>query len=622
MKKVLTIVLLALALCLLASVAMAATYQNVYKEGDDLPLPGSDMVYQGTSYEVCDVIPMWDTLQGHNTSHDVTVRYYGADRIQSVTVKYISDPHDFSVAIAPAADPNYKAASCSATGTYTMKCSKCNATIIKTSNKTAHEYVYKLLNGADCTKGGEGAMVCRLCGDIQPGTTRKFAPTAHTFQWWNPDCYKVVSIPACTASSKGEVLPGKYQPLCAVCGKPMDRWSGKTDEYYYEDLWPHEYGIAAGIEDYDGHDWDEWVSFAPNCSTPARDIRWCKVCGINETNIHKDSTPAAPNFKTIVAKSGRISCVTPVENLKAVCANCGGTVAGHVLNGGETLTWEGKAPDGYQWNDNTTITYKIVVDADKFLAYVEDSWDGEHAWTPMPHVYDYKDANKVKYDGDKTEHAATCTSSAYTEFYCVAGGAQNADHAYSRVNNEAKPALGHDWGAWIELIAPNFQKNKEGYWTRSCDRCGLTEDAHGLQVPCVGDAHDWVAIKTVPATKEAEGEVTYECSICKQTKTEKLPKVVDAAKYTLTALAYNGQSVTGKVLHAEGTAEVKDLTVRVTFFLAGNYYMATIGDIEADGTFSVDGVGPIEYISVVINGSSSVNPTEVVSYGSGELTVK
>jgi hypothetical protein len=309
--------------------------------------------------------------------------------------------------------------------------------------------------------------------------------------------------------------------------------------------------------------------------------------------------------------------------MKAVCANCGGTVAGHILKGGEALSWTGKY-DGYD-DDVITINYEIkkVTEDGNLFAYVVDDFDGFYAKTSLPHVYDYKDANKVKYDDDgHTEHAATCTDPAYTEYYCVAGGAKNADHAYSRVNNEAKPAKGHVWSAWIELVAPKTQKNTEGYWTRYCTVCGLTQDAHGTQVPCEGEAHDWVAVKTVAATKEKEGEITYECSICKQTKTEKTPKLVDAAKYTLTALAYNGQSVTGKLVHAEGTAEVKDLTVRVTFFLAGNYYMATIGDIEADGTFSVDGVGPIEYISVVINGSSSVNPTDVVSYGSGEITVK
>jgi len=80
--------------------------------------------------------------------------------------------------------------------------------------------------------------------------------------------------------------------------------------------------------------------------------------------------------------------------------------------------------------------------------------------------------------------------------------------------------------------------------------------------------------------------------------------------------------VKGKLVHDEDTLVATNINVRVTFFIEGNYYMATIGEVNADGTFAVDGVGPIEYISVVATGSSSVSPEDVKAMGAGEITVK
>jgi hypothetical protein len=87
--------------------------------------------------------------------------------------------------------------------------------------------------------------------------------------------------------------------------------------------------------------------------------------------------------------------------------------------------------------------------------------------------------------------------------------------------------------------------------------------------------------------------------------------VTAAPKYTMTGVKYNGTAVTGKLVHDEDTLEAPVKFVRVTFYVEGNYYMATMAEVEADGTFSVDGVGPIVYITAVATGNSSVNPEDV-----------
>ena len=64
-------------------------------------------------------------------------------------------------------------------------------------------------------------------------------------------------------------------------------------------------------------------------------------------------------------------------------------------------------------------------------------------------------------------------------------------------------------------------------------------------------------------------------------------------------MTYDGEKFTGKLVHVEGTGIAKKLRVRATFYIVGNYYMGTSVDVEEDGSFEVDAVGPIEYITVV-----------------------
>ena len=70
--------------------------------------------------------------------------------------------------------------------------------------------------------------------------------------------------------------------------------------------------------------------------------------------------------------------------------------------------------------------------------------------------------------------------------------------------------------------------------------------------------------------------------------------------YEITDFAYDGTAVTGKLKHISGdTLKTRQMGVRVTFFVTGNYYMATVAQVEADGEFEVEGVGPIEYITAL-----------------------
>lgn len=73
-------------------------------------------------------------------------------------------------------------------------------------------------------------------------------------------------------------------------------------------------------------------------------------------------------------------------------------------------------------------------------------------------------------------------------------------------------------------------------------------------------------------------------------------------KYTLTDVKYDGKDISGKVVLVDGTSAYEKITVNVTFFIFNNYYMATSQTVKKDGTFSITGVGPIEYITALARG--------------------
>ena len=84
-----------------------------------------------------------------------------------------------------------------------------------------------------------------------------------------------------------------------------------------------------------------------------------------------------------------------------------------------------------------------------------------------------------------------------------------------------------------------------------------------------------------------------------------------SAQYKLVDVKYDGKNVTGKIVHVDGTPEVEKISVRVTFFIFNNYYMATSMTARADGTFSITGVGPIEYITVLARAVDGENYTRL-----------
>jgi hypothetical protein len=134
-------------------------------------------------------------------------------------------------------------------------------------------------------------------------------------------------------------------------------------------------------------------------------------------------------------------------------------------------------------------------------------------------------------------------------------------------------------------------------------------------LPIDKEAHVWDEGKeTVKPTTETEGEKTFTCTICGATKTEKVAKLTPAAAYTLENVKFSGNILSGSIKHKDGTKVAEKLSIRVTFFTAGNNYMTTTATIYADGTFEAEGAGDIEAITLVAYATDKVvNPADVAN---------
>ncbi|MBR3742649.1 MAG: hypothetical protein IKN04_19710 [Clostridia bacterium] len=113
-------------------------------------------------------------------------------------------------------------------------------------------------------------------------------------------------------------------------------------------------------------------------------------------------------------------------------------------------------------------------------------------------------------------------------------------------------------------------------------------------------------------TENAEGKLEGTCTVCKQKVTK--DKELGAAAYKLSDVKFTGNILSGKLEHVAGTKEADKISIRVTFFTAGNNYMTTTATIYADGTFEAEGAGDIEAITLVAYATDKVvNPADVAT---------
>ena len=102
---------------------------------------------------------------------------------------------------------------------------------------------------------------------------------------------------------------------------------------------------------------------------------------------------------------------------------------------------------------------------------------------------------------------------------------------------------------------------------------------------------------TIRAEAEALGYAGTGCA--EKTFRVVRPGQEDAPSFALKDLAYNGKDVSGRLAAGGSPVAAAETEVRVTFYITGNYYMGTVAELNEDLSFEVEGVGPIEYITVL-----------------------
>lgn len=693
MKKLLTIMTLALALCLICGVALATSEYKVdyeFKDATDLAV-GRKVTVNNITYTIIEI----DSYTKKADHNDGLNRVWATGKNGTELVRLectLLSTHETETKVT-------KAATCTEAGVKAIKCKDCSysveeriapiphSTIDKTVPKTCKDYEQ---TGKWCTMCEQwiGTVTTNYAGGLS--TTHKYHSDEETIPWKKANY--TITAPDCSKSSTS----WKVEEKCYVCGKDATKRTVTqgTTVATYKNYMLNTFHIEIDMDD-QAHVWDAAKKIEKNCYHGAGEIKWCKVC--SKYVIDAPSTYDKVAAPVWVVEKG-LNCKLDTANVKVYCANCKGDKAAHgyatiTLTPDHSANTKKKDLTGtdketafpvtisgtYKYNDagSYAITPLVVTVSHDFAVIdgADISWDTDanavaNAKTPIcarAIANNYKCSicsSTVRWqkittdapghnwsqwtlydDGEgKTvtkRYERTCSKCNSREIKAIEGEPKpvhntEAEHTWEvdkdykwkcgEVQNVTyKCACGatktvydvdvkHAPGAYTETVIKAATCKEAGLQHNVCTNCKLDEY---VVIP-VSTEHTWDEGKiTKAATKEADGEKTFTCTVCGETKKEAVKYVVTAdPKYTLTA-DYAGGVVAGKLAHVEDTLEASAKYVRVTFYI-GTYYMATTAEVEADGTYAVEGVGPIDYITVVPTGNSAVNPDEVQRIGEAE----
>lgn len=520
MKKLLSILVAVLALCLVFSIAMA---------DDD-----SDSRFKGEEFEE---VMRTHQIDGH------TVGDYTVEREPSCTQKGIlrfaceTDNTHFHEVYTDMLDHDFVGKDDCTVGKTCKNCGKKvpgdhiwssewnNWSDAEKAKYKPYDYDLSSLNNdkffwgrvtvePTCTSAGEAIDFCPRCGATRD-VTRVIEPLPHMYE-------DLVTIhdPNCL---DGEDY-WEYGWQCVGCGE----WLLDADGEIYTKIgtvedYANEYGLDYNDVNEWLHAWDAWfVTKAPTCYEEGKKVRLCPRCGDKqELPIDK----LEPEY--VELDSRLIDCYN--EEKTFVCANCGS-----------------KAPN----HESFTVSRPVVAHQ-----YIQDK----------------------KYL--KEEVKPGCETDGKLVYYCIHDpdctthtGHDNVKHDDDSYLVVTVPALGHDWSKWELRYSDHYngQDNENSYWLRECNRCHTTEERVSEYAPedaceehkyeyietidpicafeedgydvnrctvcghydytqnIVPFAHTWETI-TVPASYEASGKTIKVCTVCGKQVEEEI-KPVDPTK--------------------------------------------------------------------------------------------
>lgn len=684
MKKLLSIVLLALALCLAISAAFAVegkptVYENVFErpywvggsvvtltDGTTVELEGFD----NANWAQYDKYQKDAAEHGKIKNFLVYAKEVGGELASSEEVVRLVEirvriQHDFAETAAP---------DCTKGGT--LKCETCGYEEEIAPQEHLYELRKEVKKETYCT-APEYADVCTRCGHEKEGSRAEYAKEFKDYKPHQNEELKgkITEKWILDSELNCQKTEATYHVVCSNCGKTLLDEEGKERKDIKIDLAGYvenqkNFGVKLE-EGWEGHDWDKWVKLSDaTCVANGTHKHWCKIC--NKTVVEEDEKDPAKGVEWTLA--GATCDMWEDWDNVLVCKYCNGNEGeGHYVELGDVVIdrdyvdANGKPGISFEYDGVTYVVYhQLDMEyakkhiTNELVPVCQAARYGETFCKRCGDWFVVEVAPKADHNWSDWElvedKAVTGTDTSRWESYCLNDGCDEyrvralADKPVDPCADDA-----HEWGIkdpaavkcgenkdvefectickatkTEDYTKPhNFSKvevitaatcTEAGVSLKTCADCGYMEKG---EIAALG--HKWDEGKvTKEATTEAAGEKTFTCTVCGATKTEEITKLVAPTAYT-TNFEFDSEemTLTGTATHTEGTEEAgKPVYARVTYFMADGTYIVVSVPVEADGSFESMNSGNVIHVSVQIVDSAKVRPGEFNRFGGSEKDVK
>ena len=393
---------------------------------------------------------------------------------------------------------------CENAGVKTYTCTVCNATKAEAIDATGHTLVDVAEQPATCTKAGHTAGTkCSVCDAILSGM-EEIPATGHT------EVIDAAKAPTCTETGLTE---GKH---CSVCNTVLVAQEEIPAKGHTEVIDP---------------------AVAPTCTEPGKtEGKHCSVC--NEVIVAQSEAPAKGHTEVIDA-AVEATCTEPGKTEGKHCSVCNEiTVAQEVIPAkGHTevidAAVEATCTEPGKTEGKHCSVCGEVITAQKEIPALGHSWGEWTVTTPASCTATGEEtrtcdrcAATEKRELAKTGHRevvdpaveATCTATGLTE-----GKHCSVCHAVI-VAQEVVPMKEH---TAVTVPGKAATCTEAGLTDgEKCSVCGKELKAQET-IKALGHSWDEGKVTTAP-TYEKTGVKTYTCGICKATKTESIPQLVNS----------------------------------------------------------------------------------------------
>ena len=366
-------------------------------------------------------------------------------------------------------------ASCTEDGVITYTCTKCNESYTEKIPATGHKY-NDVVTEASCDKGGYTLHTCANCGDSYKDNF--IAPTGHK--------YTKTTVKQASCETDGVNV---Y--TCDTCG----------DSY-------------SEVIKAKGHIYASEVTKKANCTDDGVITYTCANCGDKYTEVIKAK---GHNYSAEVTK--KATCDT--DGVKTfTCADCGDVYTGKLEALGHTYgISEAVKPtcdnDGYTKFTCSVCgdSYSKVINAtghkynDKIVsASCDKSGYTLHTCENCGDTYKDNFTSPLGHDYTSQTVKPACETDGEKTFTCTRCG-----DTYT----EAIPATGHN--DTVTVVEPTC--TADGYTEHKCKDCGRVVRSDVTKAL----GHDYASKITTKASCTEDGVLTYICTRCDESYTEKIP---------------------------------------------------------------------------------------------------